>query len=312
VASELVRIRPLPTNRRRPIIVGVLNVTPDSFSDGGEYLDMDAAIAHAVQLRSQGADLIDVGGESTRPGAERVDPAIELRRVLPVLRALIERGIPVSIDTMNAATAQAAVDVGVRVINDVSGGLADPEMHRTIAATGARYIVSHWRGHSDTMGELTRYDDVVLEVREALKSRIAELLVWGVSPDRIIIDPGLGFAKTNEHNWAILAALPTLVSLGYPVLIGASRKRFLARFAPEGAPTTARDGATATISALAAAAGVWGVRVHDVPSTVSSLDVWGAWNQAAPGRKQRLQAEEPPTVQTLLSTAPPPRATVYG
>ena len=312
MASELARIRPLPTNRRRPIIIGVLNVTPDSFSDGGEYLDTDAAVAHAVQLRSQGADLIDVGGESTRPGAERVDPAIELRRVLPVLRALIERGIPASIDTMNAATAQAAVDVGVRVINDVSGGLADPEMHRTVAATGARYIVSHWRGHSDTMGELTHYDDVVLEVREALKSRIAELLVWGVSPDRIIIDPGLGFAKTNEHNWAILAALPTLVSVGYPVLIGASRKRFLASFAPEGAPTSARDGATATISALAAAAGVWGVRVHDVPSTVASLDVWAAWNQAAPGRQKRQQGTASPVAQTLLSMAPPPRTTVYG
>lgn len=312
MASELVRIRPLPTNRRRPIIIGVLNVTPDSFSDGGEYLATDAAIAHAVQLRSQGADLIDVGGESTRPGAERVDPAVELRRVLPVLRALIERGIPASVDTMNAATAQAAVDVGVRVINDVSGGLADPEMHRTVAATGARYIVSHWRGHSETMGELTHYDDVVLDVREALKSRIAELLVWGVSPDRIIIDPGLGFAKTNEHNWALLAALSTLVSLGYPVLIGASRKRFLAPFAPEGAPTSARDAATATISALAAAAGVWGVRVHDVPSTVASLDVWGAWNQAAPARQQRSQAKGSPVGQTLLSTAPPPRTTVYG
>jgi dihydropteroate synthase len=263
--------------------MGVLNVTPDSFSDGGALfrdgaLNQDAALAHALELRDQGADLIDVGGESTRPGAARVDPELEQERVLPVIKALIERRIPVSVDTMNASTAAAAARAGARVINDVSGGLADPEMYRTIAATGVRYIASHWRAHSDNMQDFATYTDVVSEVRDALKNRIAELLVWGVSPDRIIIDPGLGFAKTADHNWALLAGLPVLVSLGYPVLIGASRKRFLAPFAPEGAPTSARDQATATLSALAAQSGAWGVRVHDIPTTAAALDVWSAWH----------------------------------
>ena len=277
MASDLVRIRPLPRSGR-PIVVGVLNITPDSFSDGGQFLNEDAAIGHAVELRAQGADLIDVGGESTRPGAERIDPEVEQRRILSVLTALVERSIPVSVDTMNASTAEAAAKVGVRVVNDVSGGLADPEMYRVVAKTGVRYIASHWRGHSDSMEQLTDYGDVVREVRDGLKSRIAELLVWGVSPDRIIIDPGLGFAKTAAHNWALLGRLPEIVSLGYPVLIGASRKRFLAPFAPEGAPTTERDSATAIISALAAQSGAWGVRVHDVPSTVAALAVWTSWH----------------------------------
>ncbi|MCU1550739.1 MAG: Dihydropteroate synthase [Glaciihabitans sp.] len=280
MASELVRIRPA-ARVGRPIVVGVLNITPDSFSDGGQFLSHDAAISHAVQLRSQGADLIDVGGESTRPGAERIDPAVEQARILSVLTALVQRGIPVSVDTMNSSTAEAAARVGVRVVNDVSGGLADPEMYRVVARTGVRYIASHWRGHSDSMQDLAEYRDVVREVRDSLKSRIAEMLVWGVSPDRIIIDPGLGFAKTAQHNWALLAGLPELVSLGYPVLIGASRKRFLAQFAEEGAPTTARDPATAIISALAAQSGAWGVRVHDVPSTVATLAVWSAWHSGA-------------------------------
>jgi dihydropteroate synthase len=276
--SELVRIRPTPTPRRRPVIVGVLNVTPDSFSDGGQYIDTDAAIAHAVELRSQGANLIDVGGESTRPGAERIDPEVEQARIMPVIRQLVERNIPVSVDTMNAATAQAAADAGVTVINDVSGGLADPEMYRVVAKTEVSYIASHWRGHSETLDELTSYRNVVSEVRDALKSRIAELLVWGVSPDRIVVDPGLGFAKTSEHNWALLHGLSDLVTLGYPVLIGASRKRFLAPFAAPGAPTTERDFATSVTSALAAQAGVWGVRVHDVPSTATALQIWSAWH----------------------------------
>jgi dihydropteroate synthase len=278
MASELARIRPTPTPRRQPVIVGVLNVTPDSFSDGGAYIDTDAAIAHAIELRSQGAGLIDVGGESTRPGAERVDPKVEQQRIMPVIRALVERDIPVSVDTMNSVTAKAAADAGVTVINDVSGGLADPEMYRVIAKTEVSYIASHWRGHSDTMDDLTSYRDVVAEVRYALKDRIAEMLVWGISPDRIVIDPGLGFAKTAQHNWALLHSLDQLVTLGYPVLIGASRKRFLAQFAEEGAPTADRDYATSVISALAAQAGVWGVRVHDVPSTAAALKIWSAWH----------------------------------
>jgi dihydropteroate synthase len=278
MASTVARIRPAASSRRRPVIVGVLNVTPDSFSDGGKFLDVDAAIAHAVSLRAAGADFIDVGGESTRPGAARLDPKAERKRVMPVLKALVERQIPVSVDTMNASTAQAAADAGVLVVNDVSGGLADPEMFRTVAETGVHYIASHWRGPSATMDAEAVYKNVVFEVRDALKARIAEMLVWGISPDKIVLDPGLGFAKTADHNWALLKALPRLESIGYPLLIGASRKRFLAPFAEEGAPTTERDFATAIVSALAAQAGVWGLRVHDVASTAAALDVWSAWN----------------------------------
>ncbi|MDQ1548313.1 MAG: dihydropteroate synthase [Actinomycetota bacterium] len=278
MASTVARIRPTVPPRRRPVIVGVLNVTPDSFSDGGKYVNVDAAVAHAVSLRAAGADFIDVGGESTRPGADRLDPKAERKRVVPVLKALIERQIPVSIDTMNASTAQAAADVGVLVVNDVSGGLADPEMLRTVAETGVHYIASHWRGPSVNMDDNAVYKNVVYEVRDALKSRIAEMLVWGISPDKIVLDPGLGFAKTADHNWALLKALPRLESIGYPILIGASRKRFLAPFADEGAPTTERDFATAVVSALAAQAGVWGLRVHDVESTAVALDIWSAWN----------------------------------
>jgi dihydropteroate synthase len=275
-SSALVRTRPVVAPGGRPVIIGVLNVTPDSFSDGGSFIAPDAAIARAVELRSQGADLIDVGGESTRPGAARVDPALEQSRIMPVIEAMVERGIPVSVDTMNSVTARVAAKAGVGVINDVSGGLADPEMYRTIAQLGVRYIASHWRGHSDTMDDLTSYDNVVTDVRNALKGRIAEMLVWGVAPEQIVIDPGLGFAKTAEHNWALLGALGELESLGYPVLIGASRKRFLAPFAPDDAPASERDFATAVVTALVAERGVWGVRVHDVASTVTALDVWSS------------------------------------
>ncbi|HEY4267868.1 MAG TPA: dihydropteroate synthase [Galbitalea sp.] len=276
MANAVARIRPASTAGARPVVVGVLNLTPDSFSDGGEFTAHDLAIARAVQLRSQGADLIDVGGESTRPGAERIDPGVEQERIMPVVTDLVQRGISVSVDTMNSSTALVAARAGVRVINDVSGGLADPEMYRVVAQTGVRYIASHWRGHSDTMDDLTSYSDVVAEVRDALKARIAELLVWGVSPERIVVDPGLGFAKTGAHNWALLAALADLESLGYPILIGASRKRFLAPFAEDDAPPSDRDFATAIISALAARAGVWGVRVHNVEATKTALDIWSA------------------------------------
>jgi dihydropteroate synthase len=278
VVSGLARIRPNVPPRDRPVIVGVLNVTPDSFSDGGKFTRVDAAVSHAVALRAAGADFIDVGGESTRPGAARIDPAQERKRVLPVLKALLDRDIPVSVDTMNASTAAAAAEIGVVVVNDVSGGLADPDMLRTVAETGVHYIASHWRAPSEFMDSEAVYKNVVLEVRNALKARIAEMLVWGISPDRIVLDPGLGFAKTADHNWALLKALPRLASIGYPLLIGASRKRFLAPFTDADAPTAERDFATAVVSALAAQAGVWGVRVHDVASTASALDVWSAWN----------------------------------
>jgi dihydropteroate synthase len=278
VASGLARIRPTVPPRRRPVIVGVLNVTPDSFSDGGRFATVDAAISHAVELREAGADFIDVGGESTRPGAARIDPKAERKRVVPILKALIERDIPVSIDTMNSSTARAAADLGVLVVNDVSGGLADPEMLRTVAETGVHYIASHWRGPSDIMDGEATYRRVVTDVRDALKARIAEMLVWGISPDKIVLDPGLGFAKTADHNWALLKALPQLETIGYPILIGASRKRFLSPFVAEGAPADERDFASAIISALAAQAGVWGVRVHDVAATATALDIWAAWN----------------------------------
>lgn len=289
------KLTPLPSRRakadskrprkkretQRPQIIGVLNVTPDSFSDGGQWEDVEAAIGHGIELHEQGADLIDVGGESTRPGADRVPSAAEQERVLPVLRGLVSRGIPVSIDTMNSDTALAAAKAGASIINDVSGGLADPEMYRVVAQTGVHYIAMHWRGHSKDMTELATYGDVVAEVRTELKARVAELIVWGVSPDKVILDPGLGFAKNAEHNWKLLSSFQRLQSIGYPVMIGASRKRFLGELLPEGSAIEERDFPTAVLSVLAAKAGAWGVRVHDVPSTKQALEVWSAWENGA-------------------------------
>lgn len=257
--------------------MGVLNVTPDSFSDGGLWFEADAAIDHAHQLVAQGADIIDVGGESTRPGAVRVDPAEERTRVIPVIRALAERGITVSVDTMNASTARAAADAGAAIINDVSGGLADPDMPQAVLDTDLQYVVMHWRGQSDSMDTLARYTDTVSEVRSELSARLTDLVQRGVDPSKLIVDPGLGFSKTGEHNWQVLGDLAAFETLGYPVLIGASRKRFLGALLPDGAPASERDAPTAVISALAAEAGVWAVRVHDVPSTRIALDVVRAW-----------------------------------
>ncbi len=263
--------------------MAILNVTPDSFSDGGKWADTDSAIERGIELHDAGADVIDVGGESTRPGADRVHTAQEQARVIPVISELTARGISVSIDTMNAETARAAAAAGVSIINDVSGGLADPEMYRVVAEAGLYYIAMHWRGHSHDMQALATYDDVVIDVRSELKTRVAELLVWGVDPAKVILDPGLGFAKTAEHNWKLLGHLSELRSLGYPVLVGASRKRFLADVMPNGAPTVARDEPTAMITTLAAQAGVWGVRVHDVASTRVALAVWSSWHAGATG-----------------------------
>jgi dihydropteroate synthase len=261
----------------RTQIIGVLNVTPDSFSDGGLYADQDAAIQHGTDLAEQGADIVDVGGESTRPGAQRVPADREQERVIPVVRALAERGIRVSIDTMNAETALAAADAGVQLINDVSGGLADEAMTDAVIQSGLPYIVSHWRGHSVHMDDHATYADAAREVRDELFARVGELIVRGVDGSRVIIDPGLGFAKKSEHNWQVLAHLAEFEQLGLPVLIGASRKRFVADLLPAGAPLQERDSVTAIISALAAQAGVWGVRVHDVASTRRALDVVDAW-----------------------------------
>lgn len=262
----------------RPYIMGVLNVTPDSFSDGGMFHNFDDAVNHAVHMFESGANVIDVGGESTRPGAERLPIDKEQARVLPVIRELVARDIPVSIDTMNAATAAAAIEIGAALVNDVSGGLADRGMPRVIAESGIEYVAMHWRGHSSSMDNLAVYTDVVRDVRNELKHRVAELIVAGVRPERIILDPGLGFAKTAEHNWQLLGRLRELETLGHRVLIGASRKKFLGELLPDGAPTSDRDPATATISALAAESGVWGVRVHDVAGTLAALEVWETWN----------------------------------
>ena len=279
MGNDMVLVR--KTARPRPRIMGILNVTPDSFSDGGRWNSVDDAIEHGALLHAEGADLIDVGGESTRPGAVRVSPDEEQQRVLPVVRELSSRGIRVSIDTLNSSTARAAAEAGAAIVNDVSGGLADPEMFRTIASLDTDYIVSHWRGHSADMHDLATYSEVVGDVRTEIQRRVAELIVWGVDERRIIIDPGLGFAKTAAHNWKLLGNLDRLESLGYPVLIGASRKRFLADLLPGDASIDDRDPATAVISALAAQAGVWGVRVHDIATTKAALAVWGEWEKGA-------------------------------
>jgi dihydropteroate synthase len=258
--------------------MGVLNVTPDSFSDGGRWQKPDDAIAHAVEMVDAGAAIVDVGGESTRPGATPVASPEERKRVVPIVRELVARGITVSIDTMHADTALAAVDAGAVIVNDVSGGLADDGMGRVIAETGVHFVAMHWRGGADVQAG---YRDVVAEVRAELKARVAELVVRGVDPSRIILDPGLGFAKDAEHNWQLLGRLDELASLGHGILIGASRKRFTGALLPPDAPMEARDQPSAVISALAARSGVWAVRVHDVPSTRLALDVWEHWQEGA-------------------------------
>jgi dihydropteroate synthase len=265
----------------RCLVMGVLNVTPDSFSDGGRWDDTARAVEHGLALAAEGADLVDVGGESTRPGAERIDTGTELARVLPVVRGLVDAGVAVSIDTMRAEVARAAVDQGAVLVNDVSGGLADPAMLSTVAGLGAPYVAMHWRGHSDRMVELTRYDDVVHDVVTELRARVAAAESAGIEPTRIVVDPGLGFAKEHEHNWALLARLDALLSLGCPVLVGASRKRFLGALLADAdgpRPVEHRDDATAAVSALAAAAGAWCVRVHDVSASLDAVRVARAWS----------------------------------
>ncbi|WP_153036738.1 dihydropteroate synthase [Amycolatopsis sp. YIM 10] len=263
--------------------MGVLNVTPDSFSDGGRYLDVDAALAHAREMWASGADVIDVGGESTRPGASRVDAPTEIARVLPVVRALAEEGMVLSVDTTRAAVAAAAVEAGARIINDVSGGLADPDMAKVAAATEVPWVLMHWRGHSREMTKLAVYSDVVAEVRAELSERVDSALAAGVAEDAIVLDPGLGFAKQAEHDWALLHGLDSVLSLGFPVLVGASRKRFLGRLLAdetgEPRPPSGREHATAAVSALAAAAGAWGVRVHEVGASLDAVAVAAAWRR---------------------------------
>lgn len=278
---------PLPealTALDRTLVMGAVNVTPDSFSDGGLWFDADDAIAHGRRLLAEGADILDVGGESTRPGASRVEPDEELRRVIPVVRALAADGAVVSVDTMRPAVAEQAVAAGARIVNDVSGGLADPEMLDVVAQTGVVYVAMHWRGHSAVMETLTRYDDVVTDVRDELAARLDALVDAGVRPEQVVLDPGLGFAKTGADNWPLLANLEVLTALGRPVLVGASRKRFLGHLlaGPDAAPPppTERDGATAAVSALCSAARVWCVRVHDVAGSAVAVKVGAAWSAA--------------------------------
>lgn len=259
---------------------GILNVTADSFSDGGQFLDPDVALAHALQLRSAGAAVVDVGGESTRPGAERVPAEEELRRVLPVISALASAGVPVSVDTMRASTARAAVAAGARIVNDVSGGKADPEMLATIAELGVDCVLMHWRGDSTVMDSLAVYEDVVADVCTELAQQVELALAAGVDAARIVLDPGLGFAKTAQHNWQLLDGYEQLHSLGFPLLVGASRKRFLSDCTPAGAGPEARDAATHAITALLARQGCFAVRVHDVAGSVAAVKVASAWAEA--------------------------------
>jgi dihydropteroate synthase len=273
--------------------MGVVNVTPDSFSDGGQWYDAGAAIKHGVELAAQGADIIDVGGESTRPGAQRVSADEELRRVIPVIAELVQRGLVVSVDTMRAQVAEAALNAGAALVNDVSGGLADPYMPRLVAQAGAPYVVMHWRGHSHDMNTRAVYADVVREVHQELAKRIDAVTAEGVDPALIVIDLGLGFSKVPDalgpqaHNWQLLAHLREIASIGgheFPVLVGASRKRHLGRLlaAPDGTPRpfTETDDATVAITALVAAAGAWCVRVHRVPANADAVRVAAAWRAA--------------------------------
>ncbi|MGH4033248.1 dihydropteroate synthase [Actinomycetota bacterium Odt1-20B] len=269
----------------RCAVMGVVNVTPDSFSDGGRWFDTTAAVKHGVDLAAQGADLVDVGGESTRPGATRVDEDEELRRVVPVVRGLAAEGVTVSVDTMRASVARQALAAGAVLVNDVSGGLADPAMVPSVAAAGAPFVVMHWRGFLTDINVKPVYEDVVSEVVTELHARVEAAVEGGIAPEHIVVDPGLGFSKEAEHDLALLARLDRLQELGRPLLVAASRKRFLGSVlaGPEGAPPPARerDAATAAVSAIAAHQGAWAVRVHEVRATADAVRVARAVTGAA-------------------------------
>jgi len=288
-AGPVVRGLPGPA---RCLVMGVLNVTPDSFSDGGKWFAPGAAISRGLELAAQGADIIDVGGESTRPGAGRTSADEELRRVGPVITELAGAGLTVSVDTMRADVAEAALTAGAKLVNDVSGGLADPAMYGLIAAAGVPYVVMHWRGHSSNMQASACYRDVVGEVCAELEQRVRAAAGAGVDPSQMVLDPGIGFAKLAEHNWALLTRLPEIARLGgsgppFPVLVGASRKSFIGRLlaAGDGTPRSfaGRDDATIALTALAAVAGAWCVRVHAVAGNADAVRVAAQWRQAGPG-----------------------------
>jgi len=259
----------------RCVVMGVLNVTPDSFSDGGCFADTASAVAHGLAMHAAGADYVDVGGESTRPGADRVDADEEGRRVLPVIRELAAAGVRTSVDTTRAEVAEAAIAAGAVLVNDVSGGLADKNMAELVAEAGVPWVLMHWRGHSREMYAAAQYGDVVTEVCAELMARVEDVVAAGVAPEQLVLDPGLGFAKNAQHNWALLARLDRIVALGLPVLVGASRKTFLGRLLADEAgavrPAEQRDAATLATTVLAAEADVWGVRVHDAAASVDAV-----------------------------------------
>jgi dihydropteroate synthase len=261
----------------RCAVMGVVNVTPDSFSDGGRWFDTGAAVKHGLELVAQGADLVDVGGESTRPGATRVDEAEELRRVIPVVRELASEGVLVSVDTMRASVAEASLAAGATLVNDVSAGQCDPAMIPVVSAAGAPFLVMHWRGLLAGANIRGQYEDVVGEVVDEVRERIDAAVAGGIAPERIVVDPGLGFSKGGEDDLALLAHLDRLRALGHPVLVAASRKRFLGSIlaGPDGTPPPARerDAATAAITALAAGQGAWAVRVHEVRASADAVRV---------------------------------------
>ena len=272
----------------RCLVMGVVNVTPDSFSDGGRWFDAGEAIAHGMELAAQGADIVDVGGESTRPGALRISEGEELRRIGPVVAALAAAGLVVSIDTMRAAVAERALAAGAAMVNDVSGGLADPAMPGLVAAAGVPFVVMHWRGHSADMMDRAVYADVVKEVAGELAVRVGELAAAGIDPGRLIVDPGLGFAKLPAHSWTLVTRLREVSCLDhpaapFPVLVGASRKGFISRFlaGQDGTPRPfARcDDATVALTALAAAGGAWCVRVHSVPANADAVRIAARWRE---------------------------------
>lgn len=246
--------------------MGILNVTPDSFADGGLHFEESLAIAHGLEMISDGVDIIDVGGESTRPGAERISAEEEQSRVLPVIRALAGRGAIISVDTMRASTAKLAVKAGATIINDVSGGAADSEMFATVAALDCKYTLMHWRGHSKDMNSKAIYSDVVAEVIEEVTIQLDKALAAGIKRENIILDPGIGFAKDAQHNWEILSRIDEFKALGYPVLIGHSRKRFLG-----GENPNAREEATIQLTRTLVSKGIWGVRVHGVKANVEAI-----------------------------------------
>lgn len=260
--------------------MGIVNVTPNSFSDGGDWFQHEAAIARGLELTQQGAHMIDVGGESTRPGLPRTEPEEELRRVLPVVEALAGAGAVVSVDTMRAVVAEESIKRGAAIINDVSGGLADPDMLRVVAEAEVPYIVMHWRAHSTEMQNLAHYDDVVADVSTELSARVDAALAAGVRAENIILDPGIGFAKTTEHNWQLLRNLDQLDQLGFPLLIGVSRKRFLGELL-DGRPPKERDAATTTITALLAQERVWAVRTHVVRENLDAIAVVEEFRRSA-------------------------------